>query len=150
MFKNIKNNQKGAVAILLVLLIIIGITLSGCFQSVHFSINIIEGNDTSKIILKKYLITLPGNIRKEYHKKNNSLVKAALTGNWEKSLSGWKEIIESGISDPVVHYNLALSLEVSGRVKEAEKEYLKACNIAPGRRIFQNGYMRLLQDVEDK
>lgn len=64
----------------------------------------------------------------------------AKSGLWREAYFRWQKHLQSGHNTAAVHNNMAVALENMGKFKEAEKEYLKAIELAPGSQVIKDNY----------
>jgi Flp pilus assembly protein TadD len=66
--------------------------------------------------------------------------RMAKSGLWREAYFRWQKHLLNGHNTAAVHNNMAIALENMGRFKEAEQNYLKAMELAPGNQVIKENY----------
>jgi Flp pilus assembly protein TadD len=66
--------------------------------------------------------------------------RMAKSGLWREAFFRWQKYLQNGNNTAAVHNNMAIALENMGRLKEAEKEYLKALELAPANQVIKENF----------
>lgn len=71
--------------------------------------------------------------------------RLAMTGLWQEAYFRWQKSLAGGES-AVLHNNMAIALEYTGKYKEAEQEYLTALKLAPNNNFIKNN-LKKVRDI---
>ena len=73
--------------------------------------------------------------------------KLAGRGLWREAHGRWRKVLEKNNKGAGVHNNIAVALECQDKLKEAEREYVKALNLAPGNEYISRNLSRLRRRI---
>jgi Flp pilus assembly protein TadD len=71
--------------------------------------------------------------------------RMAMNGLWQEAYFRWQKALAGGES-AVLHNNMAIALEYTGKYKEAEQEYLTALKLAPNNNFIKNN-LKKVRDI---
>ena len=75
-------------------------------------------------------------------------IQAAQNRLWDEAVFRWKKVLQSNPDSAAAHNNLAVAYERLGRFEEAEKEYQRALELAPGHEHIESNYNNFKKNLE--
>jgi Flp pilus assembly protein TadD len=75
-------------------------------------------------------------------------IQAAQSRLWDEAVFRWKKVLRDNPASAAAHNNLAVAYERLGRFDEAEKEYHRALELAPGHEHIEANYNNFKKNLE--
>lgn len=75
-------------------------------------------------------------------------IQAAQNRLWDEAVFRWKKVLKDNPNSAAAHNNLAVAYERLGRFSEAEKEYKRALELAPGHEHIEANYNNFTKNLE--